>query len=78
MSALLNTPPITDWRLVIRIGLPAFGTYIHMLSPTRSVLRPLSLAGDKKSAATFSRPSATWYRRYSRVRPLGSTLIKRL
>jgi hypothetical protein len=59
MSALLKTPPVTDCRLVMRTGLPTLGMYSHMLSPRRSVARPLSLAGARNSAATLSRPFFT-------------------
>ena len=63
--------PVTDCRLVIRIGLPTSGMYSHMLSPRRSVTRPLSAGGDKNSARILSRPFLTVHRTYSRRVPSG-------
>ena len=70
MSALLNTPPTTDCRLVMRIGLPTLGMYSHMLSPRRSVARPLSLGGSRNSATILSRPFFAVNSTYSFLLPV--------
>ncbi len=59
MSALLKTPPTTDWRLVMRMGFPTAGMKSHMFSPSRSVVLPFSLSGARNRDATLSCPFFT-------------------
>ena len=75
MSALLNTLPVTDCRLVMRMGRPTSGMYSHMLSPVLSVVRPLSLGGERNSATTLSDTAGTPAKRQSgKARPTLSRL----
>ena len=66
---------ITSLQSVVGTGLPTFGMNSHMLSPRRSVERPLSDAGSRNSARTLSRPFFTEYSTNSFLAPLGSTLM---
>jgi len=75
ISELLKIPPVTDWRLVILSGFPTLGMYSHMLSPTRNVLLPFSLAGERKTEAIWSLPFFTENMINSFLVPSGSTFI---
>jgi len=59
----------------MRIGLPILGMLSHILSPTRRVLLPFSLAGAINSEATLSTPFLTVKSVNSFFAPEGSMLM---